>query len=146
MLGPGVRVAAVALVALIVALVLGWTPLVPAALVLVGGLYAAQLAIDDAALDGASPVFAAGLLVTAELAYWSLDEREGVLGEAGEGLRRVAFVALLGIAALLVAAALLVLVDSVRAEALALDVLGAVAAAVTLLAIVLVARRTQRDA
>lgn len=146
MLGPGVRVAAVALVALIVALVLGWTPLVPAALVLVGGLYAAQLAIDDAALDGASPVFAAGLLVTAELAYWSLDEREGVPGEAGEGLRRVAFVTLLGIATLLVAAGLLVLVDSVRAEALALDVLGAVAAAAALLAIVLLARRTQRDA
>ncbi len=139
-LEPGVRVAAAALLALTAALVLGWTPLVPTALVLVGGLYAAQLAIDDAALDGASPAFAAGLLVTAELAYWSLDERERAPGEAGDGLRRTAFVALLGIAALVIAAVLLVVVDSVRAEALAVDVLGAVAAASALLAIVLVAR------
>lgn len=141
MVGPGVRVAAVAVVALSTALVLGWTRLVPVALVFVGGLYAAQLAIDDVALDSASPLFAAGLLVSAELAYWSLDERERVPGDAGEGLRRVAFVALLGIAALLVASLLLALADVFRAEALALDLLGAVAAAAALLAIVLVARR-----
>lgn len=141
MVGPGVRVAAVAVVALSTALVLGWTRLVPVALVLVGGLYAAQLAIDDVALDSASPLFAAGLLVSAELAYWSLDERERVPGDAGEALRRVAFVALLGIAALLVASLLLALADVFRAEALALDLLGAVAAAAALLAIVLVARR-----
>ena len=57
-------------------LVVGMPSLVPAPFVLVGGLYAAQLAVDDVPLDVAAPAFAAGLLVGAELAYWSLDERE----------------------------------------------------------------------
>ena len=103
-------------------------------------IYAAQLAIDDAGLDSAAPAFAAGLLVTAELAYWSLEEHERVRGEAGAGLRHAAFVASLGVATLLVASVLLVFVDAVRTTGLALDVLGAAAAAAVLFAIVLVAR------
>ncbi|MDH5279685.1 MAG: hypothetical protein OEW52_00895, partial [Thermoleophilia bacterium] len=88
----GARVAAIAVVALVAALVLEWTALVPTAIVLVGALYAAQLAIDDAALDTASPAYAAGLLVTAELAYWSLEERDYIQGEPGASLRHAAFV------------------------------------------------------
>ena len=127
--------------ALVAALVLGWSPLVPASLVMLGGLYAAGLRVDEATLDGASPMFAAGLYVTAELGYWSLEEREGAKGEPGDGLRHLAFVAALGLAALFVASALLVLVDTVRAGGLVLDVLGAAAAAAVLLAVVLLARR-----
>ena len=138
--GVGARVVGIAVVALIAALVLEWTALIPAALVLVGGLYAAQLAIDDAPLDTASPAFAAGLLVTAELAYWSLEERDHVQGEPGAGLRHAAFVAGLGVAALLVASVLLVLVDAVHTKGLTVDLLGAAAAAATMFAIVLVAR------
>jgi hypothetical protein len=137
----GARVAAIALVVLVAALVLGWSPLLPASLVVVGGLYAAQLAVDDAALDTVSPVFAAGLFVTAELGYWSLEERERVRADPGEALRRAGFVAVFGLGALLVASALLALVDAVRAGGLAVDVLGAAAAAAALLAVVLFARR-----
>ena len=140
MLDAGVRVAAVAVVSLVAALVLDWSSLVPVSIVLIGGVYAAQLAIDDAALDAAAPAFAAGLLVTAELAYWSLEERERAWGDAGDGLRHGAFVAALGVATLLVASLLLVLVDAVRTRGLVLDVLGAAAAAAALLAIVLVSR------
>jgi len=141
-LAVGVRVVALALVALVAALVLGWSPLVSTSLVMLGGVYAAVLDVDEASLDGASPVFAAGLYVTAELGYWSLEEREGAKGEPGDGLRRLAFVAALGIGAFLVAAALLALVDAVRARGLAVDVVGAAAAAAVLLALVLVARRS----
>ena len=137
----GVRVAALALVALVAALVLGWSPLVPVSLVMLGAVYVSQLSLDDAALDGASPVFAAGLYLTAELGYWSLEERECAAREPGDGPRRLAFVATLGLATLLVAAALLVLVDAVRARGLAVDVVGAAAAAAALLAVVLLARR-----
>lgn len=137
----GARVAAVALVALVAALVLGWSSLLPASLVLLGGIYAAQLGVDDAALDGASPMFAAGLYVTAELGYWSLEEREWVRAEPGEGLRRAGFVAALGLGSLLVASGMLVLVDAVRAGGLAVDVLGAAAAAAALIAVVVLARR-----
>jgi hypothetical protein len=124
--------------------VLGWSPLVPVAAAIGGGLYAAELAIEDAPLDVAAPAVAAGLLLCTELAYWSLEERTRWRGEAGDGLRRVAFVALLGIAALMVAAVLLALVDAVRARGLALDLLGATAA-VAVVATVLVITRAERQ-
>ena len=99
-----VRVAAVAFVALVAAIVPGWPWLVPVAVALVGGTYAVELAIDDAPLDVAAPVVAVGLLLAAELAYWSLDEREPTRSATpGEGLRRAAFVALPGVGALVVA-------------------------------------------
>lgn len=125
---------------LVAGLVRGWTPLVPVALVLVGGVYAAQLVVDDAPLDVAAPAFAAGLLVAAELAYWSLDERERVRRERGDDLRHLAYVAGLGVAAVLVAAALLATADVVRARGLGVDVAGAAAAALALLVIAFVAR------
>lgn len=135
------RVAAVALVVLVAALVLGWSSLLPVSLVGLGGIYAAQLSVDDAALDGASPMVAAGLYLTAELGYWSLEERERLHAEPGQSLRRTGFVAALGLGTLLVASVLLVVVDAVRAGGLAVDVLGAAAAAGALLAVVVLARR-----
>jgi hypothetical protein len=137
----GLRVAAIALVALLAALVLGWSWLLPASLLVLGGLYAAQLGVDDATLDAVAPVFAAGLFVTAELGYWSLEERERVQAEAGEDLRRAGFVAAFGLGALIVGSGLLALVDAVRAGGLVVDVLGAAAAAAAVLAIVLFSRR-----
>ena len=135
----------VAFVALVVAVVLGWSPLVPVAVALVGGTYAIELAIDDAPLDVSVPVIALGLLLAAELAYWSLDERSRAPGDADQGLRRAALVALGGVVAVVVSGGLLVLVDAVRTRGLALDLLGALAAA-AILAIVLVAARTQSRA
>jgi hypothetical protein len=136
----GFRVAIAALLALVAALVLAWPWLIAVAVLLVGGLYGAQLAIDDEPLDLGSAVFAAGALVTAELAYWSLEEREHVKPEEGDELRRLAFVVALGIGALAVSAVLLTLVDGVEAGGLALDVLGAAAAAAVLVAVVLASR------
>ena len=141
----GARVAIVAIVALVAAVVLGWSPLVPVAVALVGGAYAVELVVDDAPLDGSASVIALGLLIAAELAYWSLDERCRAPGEAGQGLRRAALVALGGVVAFVMATALLVLVDAVRTRGLALDLAGALAAA-AVLALVLVAARTQSSA
>jgi hypothetical protein len=140
----GLRVAVVALVTLVAGLVRGSGVLVPVALLLVGGVYGAQLAVDDAPLDVAAPAFAAGLLVAAELAYWSIEERERVRGAPGDGLRQLGRVAGLGIAAMLVAAVLLALADAVRARGLGVDLAGAVAAALALLAVVFVAGRGDR--
>ena len=133
--------AAVAFLALVAALVLGWPSLVPVAVAVAGGFYALELAIDHAPLDLTAPAVAVGLLLAAELAYWSLDEREQAVGDPGEGLRRAAFVALLGVASLLVAGVLLALVDGVRARGLALDLAGAVAAAAVLVTVLVTARR-----
>jgi hypothetical protein len=75
-----------------------------------------------------------------ELAYWSLDTRDRVRGMPGDDLRRVAYVAALGVGALVASALLLALADAIRARGLGIDVLGAVAAASALLAVVLFAR------
>ncbi len=104
------------------------------------GIYALQLAVDDAPLDVAAPAFAAGTLVAAELAYWSLDERERAKGERGDGLRRLALLAGLGVATLLVTALLLAAADALRTRGLGIDVVGATAAALALVAVVLFAR------
>ena len=108
---------------------------------MLGGLYGTQLAVDDTPLDGAAALVAAGLLVTAELGYWSLEERGTVKSEPGEGLRRAAFISALALCAVVAAELLLVLVEGVRAGGLAVDLLGAVAAGAVLLLVVVIARR-----
>jgi hypothetical protein len=135
-----VRVGAVAIVALVAAVVQGWSWLVPAAIALAGGSYALELALDDAPLDVPAPVVAVGLLLAAELAYWSLDERSCVPGDPGQGLRRAALVALGGVSALVVASALLTLVDEIRGRGLALDLVGAVAAVAVVVTVLATAR------
>lgn len=136
-----VRVAAVSVLTLVVALVNGWPPLVPIAVALAGGTYAAELGVDDAPLDAAAPVIAVALFLTAELAYWSLDERDRLAGDPGEGLRRAGFVALVALGAFFVGAALLTLADALRAGGLALDLLGAAAAVAALAVVVASSRR-----
>jgi hypothetical protein len=140
-----VRLSAVAVVVLVAALVLRRPRLVPLSLALLGACYALYLGVDDPPLDVAAAVFAAGLFLTAELAYWSLDEREGVRAETQEAFRRTAIVALLGAGALLVSAAVLALADVVRAQGVALDIAGAAAAAAALLIVVLAGRAENAD-
>lgn len=141
----GVRIGALAFLALVAAIVLGWSQLVPVAAVLAGGLYGVELAIADAPLDVAVPAVAAALLLCAELAYWSLEERTPWNGDTGDGVRRAALVALLGAGAFLVAALMLALVDAVRARGLALDLLGALAAVAALVLVVAAARTEQTE-
>jgi hypothetical protein len=140
----GTRVGAVAFLVLVAGIVLGWSPLIPVAASIAGGLYGVELAISDAPLDAAAAGVAAALVLCTELAYWSREERTRWLGDAGDGLRHAAMVALLGAGAFFVSASLLALVDAVRARGLALDLLGAIAA-VTVLATVLVAARGRQS-
>jgi hypothetical protein len=137
----GFRLVAVGLLALIAAVALGWTALVPASVVALGAAYATHLAVDDPALDVRAPLVAAGLLLTAELGYWSIEERDRVRGEEGEGLRQLGLVTLLVLGGLAVSAALLAVADLARTQGLAIDLLGAAAAAGALLVLALVARR-----
>ncbi len=137
----GVRLGALALLALVAALVLGWSVLIPLALGLLGAAYATHLGLDDPSLDATAPLFGAGLLLTAELAYWSLEERARVVSEPGEPLRRLGLLLVLAIVALGAGAGLLAVADLARAGGLALDLLGAAAAAAALFVFVVVARR-----
>lgn len=140
----GIRVAGLAFLALVAALVLCRPSLVPVAAIAVGGLYGAELAISGAPLDIVTPAVAAGLFLAVELGYWSIEERGRWLGEAGDALRRSALVAGLAVSALLVSSVLLAFADAVRAGGLALDLLGAAAAAAVIAAVVLASRRQVR--
>lgn len=84
------RLAAVggaAVFVLVVGLVLGRPAAVPWAIAGLGAEYAASLRGDE--LDGRVPLYAVGLIVTAELAYWSLQLRRGARDEPGMGQRRI---------------------------------------------------------
>ncbi len=131
----------IALVSLVAALVQGWSWFVPVSIVFLGAAYATHLGVDDAALDAKAPLVGAGLFLTAELAYWSLDERGRTRSEAGDGLRRLGIVAVLGLAALVAGGVLLAAADLTRVRGLAIDLIGAIAAAAALLVVVVIARR-----
>ncbi|HSJ93503.1 MAG TPA: hypothetical protein VK896_05650 [Gaiellaceae bacterium] len=132
--------------ALAVVLVRGWPRLVPLPIIALGGVYVAQLAVDDAVLDPSAAAVGAGLLVAAELAYWSLDERERIPAEPGTNARRLAYVAGLGAMAILVGLVLLTLADAFRARGLAIDLLGAVAAVSAVVGVWILARERARPA
>lgn len=124
---------------LVVGLALGRTAAVPWAIAGLGVAYAATLGGDD--LDGRVPLYAAGLLVTAELAYWSLQLRAGARDEAGMAIRRV--IGLLAAAAVaLVAGTLLIAVAHVPLRGgLVVEAVGIAAAIGALALLTLAARR-----
>jgi hypothetical protein len=131
-------VGAAAVFLLAVGLVLGRTAAVPWAIAGLGVAYAAALEGDD--LDSRVPLYAAGLLVTAELAYWALHLRHGARDEPGMALRRVVGL-LVAAAAALIAGTLLVAVARVPLRGgLVVEGIG-LAAAVGALAILLLAAR-----
>jgi hypothetical protein len=138
----GVRLVALAFLSMVAAVVLGWSPLVALSVGLVGAAYATHLALDDPALDGKAALLGAGLLLAAELGYWSLEEREHVSDGPGEAFRRLGLLIGLAFAALAAGAALLAFADIARTGGLAVDLVGAAAAASALLVVVLVARRS----
>ncbi|HEU0337217.1 MAG TPA: hypothetical protein VFR43_11715 [Gaiellaceae bacterium] len=128
---------------LAVAAAAGWPAPIPVALVLLGGEYAVFLVVRDPGIDGRAPLVAALLLVTAELAYWSLELRAAIAEEAGALARRVAFLLVLALLGMLLGAVMLALVGELGREGLWLEGLGA-AAAVGALVLVLAAARERR--
>jgi hypothetical protein len=143
-LSVGARLGALALVTLLAAVVLGWSAFVPLTALFVASAYATRLYADDVSVDARSPLLAAGLLLTVELGYWSIEARQPLRVDAGEDLRRLGFVLALTLGALAVGAILLAVADLARTGGLAVDLLGAAAAVGALLVVVLFARRPAR--
>jgi hypothetical protein len=97
---------------------------IPFALVLLGAIYA--IPSGDQAIP--APIYGSGLLVTAELAYWSLDERVRQRVEAGVVMPRL--LAILAVAAAAIPASALVLLaaEADVARSPAITAAGAAAA------------------
>ena len=141
---PGV----LALGVLAAALVAGWPTAIAWALALLGAAYAISRAAGDprAAVDALAPLYAGGLLLVAELSYWSLELRAARREDPGAMLRRL--VALTALAALSVAiGGFVVLVTAAPGGGgLAWDAVGIAAIAATLAIVALLARRGGRAA
>ena len=130
-----------ALVLLAIAVARPFTSLIPWPLVILAGAYAWKL--GDGEVDQWAPVYAAGLLSVAELAYWSAELR----GQAHEAERlterRAGLIATLALVALIVGALLLAATSLQIGSGVALDVLG-VAAAIGAVAVVAALARPHR--
>jgi hypothetical protein len=114
--------AAPAILLLLVALTAGRTAPIPFALLLLGAIYA----IPDGDRAIAAPIYGGGLLITAELAYWSLDERVRRRVQAGVATPRL--LAILAVAAAAIPSGALVIIAA-EADASRSPVLTATGAA-----------------
>jgi hypothetical protein len=111
-----------------------WTGLIPFSVALVGGGWAASLLFEDAGVDGAAPLIAAGLLLATELAYWATAARAVPVDAALMRRQLLTVLAVCGVSLCLGTLLLLVGGASVRGG-LPLEAVG-VAAAIAALAVV----------
>jgi len=127
-----------ALVVLTTGMVLRRSALLLWALVALGGIYAVWLGIGTHALDQRMPIVGAGLLLTAELAFDSLEPEVG-RPEANVVLARAIALVLLVLAAVAAGAVVLLMAAIPLSGGVVVTALGAVAA---VLALALIARLT----
>ena len=140
-----VTIGAIAVALLVAGLARGWAVLVPAAIAGLGAEYAVHLLVDDRPIERASALYAAGLLVVAELSYWSFERRIRIAEEPGATARRVAFVALLAGGTLAVGAFLLGVSQVGRDGGLGVELVGVLAAVATLAIVLALVERRARS-
>jgi hypothetical protein len=118
---------AIGAVALAFVLVRGLSALLPWALLLLAVAYAIALVARGAAIDGGAPIVAAGLLICAELATWSVDEEHAIAAERAVVVARATALTVL-VAVSTAAAGLVVALSLAPGAGLAWTVVGAAAA------------------
>jgi hypothetical protein len=128
---------------LAVALLGRWPGLLPWATSFLGAQYAVSLLIRGGAIDELAPLYAASLLVIAELTYWAIEERPGRGGRPAV-LGRLARLGLLGLGAAAAGAAVLVASEGGAGSGLELKIIGLVGAATTLGLLTTMAWRSSR--
>jgi hypothetical protein len=131
-----------AVVLLAAAIVLRRPIAIPAVICMLAAPYVVSLAFETDQLDTRAPLIAGLLFAVAELAYWSLELRGSVADEPGTYLRRIALLSGLVVGTFVAGTAVLVLVEVVAARGVAIDIVGAVAAAGAI-ALLAVAARAQ---
>ena len=132
--GVIVLVGAVAFAVLLVSLLAGWSSGIAWTLALLAGEYALSLAAgtDEVVIDGAAPFFGGGLLVLAELGYWSLELRTPGLQDRRLLLRRLTALVGLAVGSVLLGTFVVSVTAVPAGSGLLWDALGALAAVATL--------------
>ena len=127
---------------LAIALWRGWTSGVAWTLALLAAEYALALSVgDDRSVDAAAPIYAAGLLLLAELSYWSIELRIGGREDAALMLRRLGALAALAVVSVALGTVVIAATAVSLRTGLLWDALGAAAAVATLAIVARLARR-----
>jgi hypothetical protein len=113
-------------VLLLLVLVRRMDDLLPWALILLGIAYTLSLVVHGSGVDGGAPLVAAGFIVCAELAAWSLDERHAIAAERQVVVGRATALGALVLAGI-AAGGLVVALSLTPGSGLAWTVLGAAA-------------------
>jgi hypothetical protein len=131
-----------ALAFLVVGLAGRWRSIVGLGLIVLGAQYAVLFGDQGRSLDEATPAYAGGFLLVAELAYWSLERRVAAWTEQGLLLRRLGHLLGVCFAAAALAAVVLVAAASGGGGGVALEALGAAAAVGAVAVVALLVRRS----
>jgi hypothetical protein len=129
-----------ALAVLLAGLILRWSAALAVGVGLLGAQQATRLALGPEAVDEATPLIATGLLLVAELAWWSVEPRVPAWGQLGVLARRLGTLVLTCVAALAVSAVVVVAAGAPVNGGTLLELVGVVAAAAALALVAAVAR------
>jgi hypothetical protein len=125
---------------LFVGLVSRWSAPLAAGIVFLGAEQAVRLATGRSSVDPWTPAYAAGLLLAAELAWWSIEPRVAAWSEPGAVLRRVLTVAAACVGAGLLAALVVLAAGAPLRGGVGLELVGVLAAAAAVAVVAAVAR------
>ena len=134
-----VATAGVGVLLIAAAVILARGPLVTWGLLGLAAAYAVTLA-DEPGVDGASPLVATGLLLVAELGYWSVELAATAREEAAVAVRRLAALGALAAAALVLATFVLAATAVPLSSSTIWNAVGILAAAAVLALIARLAR------
>jgi hypothetical protein len=129
-----------ALFALCVGLLGRWSAAVAVGVAVLGAQHALRLATGPETLDSWTPLYAGGLLLVAELAWWSNEPRVTSWSEGGVGLRRAGTVLSTCAGAAVVSALVVLAAGAPLRGGLALELVGVLAAMAALGVVACVAR------
>jgi hypothetical protein len=136
-----VGVGAAGLALALAGLIRPWPSVAAAGIAVVGAAYAVALGVGPRTVDEWAPLVAAGLFVTAELGFWSI-EPSAALPERAVVVRRLLFLAAAALAVGLVGSVLLYAASG-ASGGLGLESLGVAAAVAALAIVALLARRSR---
>jgi hypothetical protein len=139
-----VAVGAIVGIGLLLPALAGAVSTLPWAIAAIGGEYAAWWAVRGGDIDTRAPVYAAGLLVVAELVYWARDRQSTAVPAAGLEVRRFFGVFLSAVGALAVGALVLGISSISLGGGVGIEALG-IAGAVALIVLLAALIRSDRD-
>jgi hypothetical protein len=130
---------------LLLGLATRWSAALAAGIVLLGAEQAVRLANGPDSVDPWTPVYAAGLLLAAELAWWSIEPRVASWSEDWLALRRLAAIVGVCAAGALIAAVIVLAAGAPLTGGAGLELTGVLAAVAAVAVVAALARRPVRE-